>query len=185
VVALGPDVTRFKHRGPGDEPGIAWCRCRLGNEAGRELAILISARHEPRGAAVFRAPTHRLSRALQRGPADGGPPGADFTAAGPGASAFVRSGDPASPNARPESSRPRAPKKRRPACKGADHAIDVPGWLPRQVMERTGGRGVDIITTAVNVRPFEEIAACLAGASRPIWAFSDGRAGARPAPTTS
>ncbi len=59
-------------------------------------------------------------------------------------------------------------EEKRAVCleEGADHAIDYQGGFRDQVMELTGGRGVDIIYDPVNGPTFEESLRCLAWGGR-------------------
>ncbi|MGH7097900.1 MAG: NADPH:quinone oxidoreductase family protein [Stellaceae bacterium] len=164
IVALGPDVTRFRI---GDR---VLSRHRLG-----AFAELANARAEdceklpagmsPEGAAGFRSAYGTAYHALlQRGRLKEGDRVLIHGAAGGigipaiqlaklhGATVIATAGT----------------DEKRAAClaEGADHAIPYEGGFREPVMDLTGGRGVDIVYDPVNGPSFEESLRCLAWCGR-------------------
>lgn len=164
IVALGPDVTRFR---VGDR---VLSRHRLGAFA--ELANARAEDCEPlpagmslEGAAGFRSAYGTAYHALlQRGRLKEGDRVLIHGAAGGigipaiqlaklhGATVIATAGT----------------DEKRAAClaEGADHAIPYEGGFREPVMELTGGRGVDIVYDPVNGPSFEESLRCLAWCGR-------------------
>ncbi|MGH7053957.1 MAG: NADPH:quinone oxidoreductase family protein [Stellaceae bacterium] len=164
IVALGPDVTRFR---VGDR---VLSRHRLGAFA--ELANARAEDCEPlpagmslEGAAGFRSAYGTAYHALlQRGRLKEGDRVLIHGAAGGigipaiqlaklhGATVIATAGT----------------DEKRAAClaEGADHAIPYEGGFREPVMDLTGGRGVDIVYDPVNGPSFEESLRCLAWCGR-------------------
>ncbi len=164
VVAVGPDVTRFKI---GDR---VMSRHRLGAFAERGNANSEGCDPIPdgvsvEGAAVFRGAYSTAYHALlQRGRLTAGDRVLIHGAAG-------GIGIPAIQIAKlfgAEVIATASTEEKRAVCleEGADHAIDYQGGFRDQVMELTGGRGVDIIYDPVNGSTFEESLRCLAWSGR-------------------
>jgi NADPH2:quinone reductase len=164
VVAVGPDVTGFE---PGDR---VMSRHRLGGFAQlgnskAEDCDLIPAVMSLEEAAVFRNVYHTAYHALlQRGRLKAG----DWVLIH-GAAGGI--GLPAIQIAKLYGAKVVATastEEKRAVCleEGADHAIDYQAGFRDQVMELTGGRGVDIIYDPVNGPTFEESLRCLAWAGR-------------------
>jgi NADPH:quinone reductase len=164
VVAIGPDVTRFK---TGDR---VISRHRLGAFAELGNAAVENCDPIPAGlsleeAAVFRGAYSTAYHALlQRGRLQKGDRVLIHGAAG-------GIGIPAIQIARlfgAEVIATASTEKKRSVCRaeGADHAIDYQAGFRDKVMELTGGRGVDIIYDPVNGPTFEESLRCLAWGGR-------------------
>jgi NADPH:quinone reductase len=164
VVAVGPNVTRFKI---GDR---VMSRHRLGafaemGNADAENCDPIPDRMSVEEAAVFRGAYSTAYHALlQRGRLKEGDRVLIHGAAG-------GIGLPAIQIAKLFGARVIATastKEKRSACleEGADHAIDYQNGFRDKVMELTGGRGVDIIYDPVNGSTFEESLRCLAWGGR-------------------
>jgi len=164
VVAVGPDVTRFK---TGDR---VMSRHRLGAFAERGNAAAencdpIPDRMSLEEAAVFRGAYSTAYHALlQRGRLTAGDRVLIHGAAG-------GIGLPAIQIAKlfgAEVIATASTEEKRSACRaeGADHAIDYQSGFRDKVMELTGGRGVDIIYDPVNGPTFEESLRCLAWSGR-------------------
>ena len=164
VVAIGPDVTRFKI---GDR---VMSRHRLGAFAEFGNAIAENCDPVPIGlsleeAAVFRGAYSTAYHALlQRGRLDMGDRVLIHGAAG-------GIGIPAIQIAKlfgGEVIATASTEEKRSVClaEGADHAIDYKAGFRDKVMELTGGRGVDIIYDPVNGPTFEESVRCLAWGGR-------------------
>ena len=164
VVAIGPDVTRFKL---GDR---VMSRHRLGAFAELGNASAENCDPIPAGlsldeAAVFRGAYSTAYHALlQRGRLAKGDRILIHGAAG-------GIGIPAIQIAKlfgSEVIATASTEEKRSVClaEGADHAIDYQAGFRDKVMELTGGRGVDIIYDPVNGSTFEESLRCLAWAGR-------------------
>ena len=164
VVAIGPDVTRFKL---GDR---VMSRHRLGafaelGNASAEHCDPIPAGLSLEEAAVFRGAYSTAYHALlQRGRLAKGDRVLIHGAAG-------GIGIPAIQIAKlfgSEVIATASTEEKRSVClaEGADHAIDYQAGFRDKVMELTGGRGVDIIYDPVNGSTFEESLRCLAWAGR-------------------
>jgi len=164
VVAVGPDVTRFKI---GD-----WVmrRHRLGafaelGNAGAENCDLVPGGMSLEEAAVFRGAYSTAYHALlQRGRLTAGDRVLIHGAAGgiglPALQIAKLFGAQVIATASTE--------EKRSVCleEGADHAIDYQSGFRDKVMELTGGRGVDIIYDPINGSTFEESLRCLAWGGR-------------------
>ena len=164
VVAVGPGVTGFK---PGDR---VMSRHRLGGfaqlgNAKAEDCDLIPSAMSLEEAAVFRNVYHTAYHALlQRGRLKAGHWILIHGAAG-------GIGLPAIQIAKLYGAHVIAAastEEKRAVCleEGADHAIDYQAGFRDNVMELTGGRGVDIIYDPVNGPTFEESLRCLAWGGR-------------------
>jgi NADPH:quinone reductase len=164
VVAVGPDVTRFKI---GDR---VMSRHRLGafaelGNAGAEGCDPIPAALSIEEAAVFRGAYSTAYHALlQRGRLAKGDRVLIHGAAG-------GIGIPAIQIAKlfgAEVIATASTEEKRAVCveEGADHAIDYQSGFRDKVMELTGGCGVDIIYDPVNGPTFEESLRCLAWSGR-------------------
>ena len=164
VVAVGPDVTRFKI---GDR---VMSRHRLGafaefGNASAENCDLIPSGLSLEEAAVFRGAYSTAYHALlQRGRLIEGNRVLIHGAAG-------GIGIPAIQIAKlfgAEVVATASTAEKRAVCleEGADHAIDYQSGFRDKVMELTGGRGVDIIYDPVNGPTFEESLRCLAWSGR-------------------
>ena len=164
VVAVGPGVTGFK---PGDR---VMSRHRLGGfaqlgNAKAEDCDLVPSAMSLEQAAVFRNVYHTAYHALlQRGRLKAG----DWVLIH-GAAGGI--GLPAIQIAKLYGAKVIATastEEKRAVCleEGADHAIDYQAGFRDQVMELTGGRGVDIVYDPVNGSTFEESLRCLAWGGR-------------------
>src|SRR5438132_1800005 len=164
VVAIGPDVTRFR---VGDR---VMSRHRLGAFA--ELGNASAEKCDPspaalslEEAAVFRGAYSTAYHALlQRGRLKEGDRVLIHGAAG-------GIGIPAIQIAKlfgAEVIATASTEEKRAVCRaeGADHAIDYQSGFRDEVMELTGGRGVDIIYDPINGPTFEESLRCLAWGGR-------------------
>ncbi len=164
VVAIGPDVTRFRI---GDR---VMSRHRLGafaelGNANAENCDRIPVALSLEEAAVFRGAYSTAYHALlQRGRLKEGDRVLIHGAAG-------GIGIPAIQIAKffgAEVIATASTEEKRSVClaEGADHAIDYQSGFRDKVMELTGGRGVDIIYDPVNGPTFEESVRCLAWSGR-------------------
>jgi NADPH2:quinone reductase len=164
VVAIGPDVTRFKI---GDR---VMSRHRLGAFAELGNASVENCDPIPAGlsreeAAVFRGAYSTAYHALlQRGRLEKGERVLIHGAAG-------GIGIPAIQIAKLYGAHlitTSSTEEKRSVClkEGADHAIDYQGGFRDKIMELTEGRGVDIIYDPVNGPTFEESLRCLAWGGR-------------------
>jgi NADPH2:quinone reductase len=164
VVAVGPDVTGFE---PGDR---VMSRHRLGGFAQlgnskAEDCDLIPAVMSLEEAAVFRNVYHTAYHALlQRGRLKAGDWVLIHGAAGGIGLPAIQIAKLYAANVIATAST----EEKRAVCleEGADHAIDYQAGFRDQVMELTGGRGVDIVYDPVNGPTFEESLRCLAWSGR-------------------
>ena len=164
VVAVGPGVTGFK---PGDRVmSRHWLGgfAQLGN-AKAEDCDLIPSGMSLEQAAVFRNVYHTAYHALlQRGRLKAGDWVLIHGAAGGIGLPAIQIAKLYGANVIATAST----EEKRAVCleEGADHAIDYQAGFRDQVMELTGGRGVDIVYDPVNGATFEESLRCLAWGGR-------------------